>query len=70
MSKNNKEEVKRCFFCHKKLLNNKDRICKRCWLQGKDIGEKILGGLAVTGTTVLTVATAIGNANNNGSKND
>ena len=41
MSNEKKDEVKRCFFCHKKILNNKDLVCKRCWLQGKDIGEKV-----------------------------
>lgn len=70
MSKENNEDVKRCLFCNKKILNNKDLICKRCWLQGKDIGEKVLGGLVVAGTTVLTVAAAMGNAKNNGGNDD
>lgn len=70
MSKENNEEVKRCFFCHKRLVKNKGFVCKRCQLNGKDIGEKVLGGLAVAGTTVLTVAAAIGNASNNSSNDD
>lgn len=65
MSKEQNKEEKRCFFCHKRLVKNKGIVCKRCQLQGKDIGEKVLGGLAVAGTAVVTVAAAIGNASNN-----
>lgn len=65
MSKEQNKEEKRCFFCHKRLVKNKGFVCKRCQLQGKDIGEKVLGGLAVAGTAVVTVAAAIGNASNN-----
>ena len=65
MSKEQNKEEKRCFFCHKRLVKNKGFVCKRCQLQGKDIGEKALGGLAVAGTAVVTVVAAIGNARNN-----
>ena len=65
MNKENNDEIKRCFFCHKRLVSNKGFVCKRCWLQGKNIGEKVIGGLAVAGTAVLTVAAALGNTDNN-----
>lgn len=58
------------FFCHKKILNNKDLVCKRCWLQGKDIGEKVLGVGAVVGTVALTALKVVGDINNSNSDDD
>lgn len=70
MSNEKNDDVKRCFFCHKKILNGKDLICKRCWLQGKDVGEKVVGGIAAVGTVALGVLAAIGNASNSGDSDD
>lgn len=70
MSNEKKDEVKRCFFCHKKILNNKDLVCKRCWLQGKDIGEKVLGVGAVVGTVALTALKVVGDINNSNLDDD
>ena len=70
MSKEQNKEEKRCFFCHKRLVKNKGFVCKRCQLQGKDIGQKVVGGLMAAGTVALTVATAIGQANTTNNDND
>ena len=66
MNEEKQKDTKRCLFCHKKLINEKDLVCRRCWLNGVDVGEKIAGGLAIAGTAVVTVAAAIGGANNSG----
>ena len=66
MNDENSKGTKRCLFCHKILINEKDLFCRRCWLNGVDVGEKIAGGLAIAGTAVVTVAAAIGGANNSG----
>ena len=70
MSNEKNDEVKRCFFCHKKILNNKDLICKRCWLQGRDVGEKVIGAGAAVGAAALVVLQAIGSMNNNNTGDD
>ena len=70
MSKEQNKEEKRCFFCHKRLVKNKGFVCKRCQLQGKDIGEKALGVGAVLGTFALAALKVAGDINNSNSNND
>lgn len=60
----NKDNLKRCRFCHKRILNNKDGMCKRCWLKVKDMGEKVVGGVAALGAAALVVVKAAGDINN------
>ncbi len=63
MSNDNAEKVKRCFFCQKRILDNKSLLCRRCLLQSKDIGETIIKSGAAIGVTVLTVLQILGKIN-------
>ena len=69
MKEENKKDNKRCLFCHKILINEKDLVCRRCWLSGVDIGEKIAGGLAIAGTAAISIAAGINGAKNPGKMN-
>jgi len=64
MSKDKNDEVKRCMLCHKKLISDKGLVCRRCLLQGKDIGGKVLGTGAAVASVALVVLKAIGDMNN------
>ena len=70
MSKEQNKKEKRCLFCRKKLINNGGIACKRCQLQGKDVGEKVVGGILAAGAVALTVASALGQANTTNNDND
>lgn len=70
MSKEQNKKEKRCLFCRKKLINNGGIACKRCQLQGKDVGEKVVGGLLAAGAVALTVVSALGQANTTNNDND
>ena len=70
MSKEQNKKEKRCLFCRKKLINNGGIACKRCQLQDKDVGEKVVGGLLAAGAVALTVVSALGQANTNNNDND
>lgn len=70
MSKEQNKKEKRCLFCRKKLINNGGIACKRCQLQGKDVGEKVVGGILAVGAVALTVASALGQANTTNNDND
>ena len=70
MSKEQNKKEKRCLFCRKKLINNGGIACKRCQLQGKDVGEKVVGGLLAAGAVALTVVSALGQANTNNNDKD
>ncbi len=48
----NEDNVKRCVFCHKLLIDEKIPICKRCILEGRNkVGE----AAAVVGAVAFTV---------------
>lgn len=70
MSKEQNEDVKRCFFCHKRLIGNQGFICKRCQLQGRDIGEKAIGVGATAITVTFAILKAVGEMNNGNSDDD
>jgi hypothetical protein len=69
MNEEKQKDTKRCLFCHKKLINEKDLVCRRCWLSGVDVGEKIAGGLAIASTVAVTIAAGISGAKNPGKMN-
>lgn len=69
MNKENNKEIKRCFFCHKKLVNNRG-VCGRCQLQGKDAGKKILGVGMVLGSSALIVVKALRQTKDNNVKDN
>ena len=70
MSNEKKDEEKRCFVCHKRLVKNKGFVCKRCQLQGKDIGQKVVSGLMAAGAVALTALKVVGDINNSNSDDD
>ena len=67
MSNEQNDGVKRCFFCHKRLIGNHGLICKRCKLLGRDIGEKVIGVGATVGTVTVAVLKAVGEMNTDNS---
>ena len=64
MSKDNKDKVKRCLFCHKRIIDKKVPVCKRCRLKGKNGVEKGVGGVVALGAAALVVVKAAGDINN------